>query len=209
MESVEKRQPRYWINPNSRIRFTYFSIEWHLCDHQDLMQDHRTDNDFRKSYRTRNTCVIVLVSKDHSKTDILYSEEVDFSNLKLQKWLRENIKDQVIQRASLVLPQRMHELENKHQLFAHGVKVKPLRKGVLGQCTHTNYITLSPIIVIFPQELMDDVILHEMAHLKHHHHRKSFWKFLSELIGGDAQQQKLAQDIALSKYWGFYTFLMK
>ena len=56
---------------------------------------------------------------------------------------------------------------------------------------------------------MYDVILHEVAHLKHHHHRKSFWKFLSELIGEDAKQQKLAQDIAFSKYWGFYTFLMK
>ncbi|MBQ8958078.1 MAG: hypothetical protein IJ057_06205 [Bacteroidales bacterium] len=115
------------------------------------MQDHRPDNDFRKSYRSRNTCVIVLVSKDHSKTDILYSEEVDFSNLKLQKWLREDIKDQVIQRASFVLPRRMHELENMHQLFAQGVKVKPLRKGVLGQCTHTNYITLSPISSYFPK----------------------------------------------------------
>ena len=108
-----------------------------------------------------------------------------------------------------MLPQRMHELEIEHQLFAKGVDVKPLRKGVLGQCTHNNFITLSPIIAIIPKELMDDVILHEMAHLRHHHHRKSFWKFLSELIGEDAKQQNLVQDIALSKYWGFYMFLMK
>ena len=84
-----------------------------------------------------------------------------------------------------------------------------MRKGVLGQCTHNNFITLSPIIAIIPKELMDDVILHEMAHLKYHHHRKSFWKHLSLLIGEDAEQQKVIQDIALSKYWGFYMFLMK
>ena len=153
--------------------------------------------------------MIILNSEDHSKTDILYSVAVDFQNLKLQKWLRENIKEQIIVRASIVLPQRMHELEAKHQLFAKGVSVKPLRKGVLGQCTHTNFITLSPIIAILPKELMDDVILHEMVHLKYHHHRKSFWKYLSQLIGEDAEQQKVIQDIALSKYWGFYMFLMK
>ena len=152
---------------------------------------------------------MMLNSEDHSKTDILYSATVDFHNMKLQKWLRENIKEQIIIRASIVLPRRMHELEAKHQLFAKGVDVKPLRKGALGQCTHNNFITLSPIIAILPKELMDDVILHEMAHLKYHHHRKSFWKFLSKLIGEDAKQQKLVQDIALSKYWGFYTFLMK
>lgn len=209
MESMKKRQPLYWINPNARLRFPYYSIEWHLCGPRDLFQDQRKESPFRKVYRTKTTCVIILNSESHSKTDILYSIAVDFQNLKLQKWLRENIKEQIIVRASMVLPQRMHELETKHQLFAKGVDVKPLRKGVLGQCTHTNFITLSPVIAILPKELMDDVILHEMAHLKYHHHRKSFWKFLSELIGEDAKQQKLAQSIALSKYWGFYTFLMK
>lgn len=152
---------------------------------------------------------MILNSEDHSKTDILYSAAVDFHNIKLQKWLRESIKEQIIFRASIVLPRRMHELEAEHQLFAKGASVKPLRKGVLGQCTHTNFITLSPIIAIIPKELMDDVILHEMAHLKYHHHRKSFWKYLSLLIGEDAEQQKDIQDIALSKYWGFYMFLMK
>lgn len=112
-------------------------------------------------------------------------------------------------RANDVLPQRLHELELQKQLFSKGVSVKKLRKGVLGQCTHTNYISFSPIIVIFPPEMMDDVILHEMAHLKYHHHRKSFWRFLSELIGENSEQQKVVQDIALSKYWDFYTFLMK
>lgn len=209
MESIKKRQPLYWINPNARLRFPYYSIEWHLCDPQDLFQDQRKESPFRKVYRTKTTCVIILNSEDHSKTDILYSVAVDFQNLKLQKWLRENIKEQIIVRASIVLPRRMHELEAKHQLFAKGVSVKPLRKGVLGQCTHTNFITLSPIIAIIPKELMDDVILHEMAHLKYHHHLKSFWKYLSQLIGEDAEQQKVIQDIALSKYWGFYMFLMK
>lgn len=209
MESLEKRQPRYWINPNTRLRFPFFGLEWHLCDHQDLFYDFRKETNYRKVYRTRNMCVILLSNETRSKIDILYSDTVDFHNLRLQKWLRLNIKDQIIHRASIILPQRLHELETAHQLFSKGVMVKPLRKGVLGQCTHTNYITLSPIIVIFPIELMDAVILHEMAHLKYHHHRKSFWNFLSELIGEDAEQQKTIQDIALSKYWGFYLFLMR
>ena len=49
----------------------------------------------------------------------------------------------------------------------------------------------------------------EMAHLKHHHHRKSFWDYLSVLLGCDAQEKKLLNNIAISKYWELYTFLMR
>ena len=126
-----------------------------------------------------------------------------------KKWLRETIRDHIVQRAKKVLPQRLHELESLHNLYANGIVVKKLRKGILGQCTHSNYIRLSPIIVIFPNRLMDVVILHEMAHLKYHHHRKSFWNYLSMLIGEDAEQQNKIQDMAVSKYWDFYLFLMK
>lgn len=209
MENINKRQPRYWINPNFRLRFPLFSIEWHLCYHQDLLFECREDSLLRKTFRSKDTVATLIINETHSKVDILYSEKTDFQNLRLQKWFRENIKEQIIMRANNVLPHRLHELEQQKQLFSKGVSVKKLRKGVLGQCSHTNYISFSPMIVIFPLKMMDDVILHEMAHLKYHHHRKSFWRFLSELIGENSEQQKVVQDIALSKYWDFYTFLMK
>lgn len=129
--------------------------------------------------------------------------------MRLQKWLRETIRDHIVLRAKDVLPKRLQELESLHGLHSNGVSVKKLRKGILGQCTHSNYIYLSPIIAIFPNRLMDVVILHEMAHMKHHHHRKSFWDYLSVLIGEDAKRQNEIQDIAVSKYWDFYVFLMR
>lgn len=161
-----------------------------------------------ESYQSKSTCIHILFEEDFSALNIIYSYDSKFENIRLQKWLRENIRDAIIERAKIILPKRLHELEDKHNLWAKKVSVKKLRKGVLGQCAG-KYISLSPLIVIFPQELMDDVILHELAHLKYHHHRKSFWDFLSTLIGIDAKTQKMLQDIALSKYWDLYSFLMK
>lgn len=48
-----------------------------------------------------------------------------------------------------------------------------------------------------------------MAHLKHHHHRKSFWDYLSVLLGCDAREKKHLNNIAISKYRELYTFLMR
>ena len=44
---------------------------------------------------------------------------------------------------------------------------------------------------------------------KYKHHRKSFWKFLSQLLGEDAQLQNKALNIVLSKYWIQIKYLMK
>ena len=209
MESMTKRKPLYWINPNFRLNFPSFSVEWHLCDASDLELEMMYGRHKRLMYGIGTNCVHVIVRDGNIGLDMLYTDQTIFENMRLQKWLRETIRDHIVLRAKDVLPKRLHELEYLHGLKSNGIAVKKLRKGILGQCTHSNYIYLSPIIAIFPNRLMDVVILHEMAHMKHHHHRKSFWEYLSVLIGEDAKRQNEIQDIAVSKYWEFYVFLMK
>ena len=206
---MNKRQPKYWINPSFRLKFPLFSVEWHKCDMSDLELGELMEMEDRLIYGSGMNSVHIIVRENNSGLDLLYTDKTMFDNIRLQKWLRIIIRDHIILRAKDVLPKRTHELESIHHLFAKGVNVKLLRKGVLGLCTHSNFISLSPILVIFPIRLMDVVILHEMTHLKYHHHRKSFWNYLSMLIGEDAKQQKEIQDVALSKYWDFYVFLLK
>ncbi len=98
---------------------------------------------------------------------------------------------------------------NALQQYGSGVSVKRLRKNILGQCSFTNHLTLKPFLVIFKQEWMDGVILHEMAHYKYKHHRKSFWNFLSTLIGEDSKMAKVKDDIAISSYFNYYLYLTK
>ena len=66
----------------------------------------------------------------------------------LQKWLRDKLQGYIIDIANRVLPQRMHELEVQHCLYAKKVIVKILRKNILGLC-YPGYktIILSPRII--------------------------------------------------------------
>ena len=153
--------------------------------------------------------MMIMLRDDHSGLDLLYSESTQFENLRLQSWLRINIRDQIIVRAKEVLPQRFHEIEAIKHIKAKGVRVKKLRRRILGQCNTFKIISLSPVLVIFPIDFLDMVILHEMAHLKYMHHRKTFWAYLSQLINDDAKQQNELRDIVLSKYIDLYDFLMK
>ena len=163
----------------------------------------------RKVYQTNTQCIVCMICPNHSSLDIVYSKNTNFENLRLQKWLRETIRDEITARARIVLPNRLRELERKHNLFGNKVMIKKLRGNTMGCCSIYNDITLMPGLIIMPQPLIDSVILHEMAHYKYKHHRKSFWNFFSQLLGEDARMQKGAMDIALSKYWLQIKFLMK
>ena len=209
MEHQVKRAPLFWINPNLRIHFPDFCVEWFQVEADIIRQEAALTAPNKHIYHTRNMCVLCMTRPDHAAVDVVYDAKTDFENLRLQKWLRETIRNQIVLRAEIVLPRRFHELETKHQLYANKVVVRKLRKNVLGQCSSTNVISLAPFLIIMPQAFTQTTMLHEMAHIKHKHHKKSFWAFLSQLIGEDAKQQKQLQDIVLAKYWQQIQFLMK
>ena len=202
MEHQIKREPQFWINPNFRLNSPHFRFAWFMAEAMIKSVE-------RKVYQTSTQCVVCMINPDHSSLDIVYADNTKFDNLRLQKWLREIIRDEIILRAKIVLPPRLRELEQKHNLHGNRVFIKKLRGNIMGCCSVYNDISLIPGLIIMPQALIDSVILHEMAHYKHKHHRKSFWNFLSQLLGEDARTQKEAMDIVLSKYWLQIKFLMK
>ena len=209
MEHPLKKEPQFWINPNFRLNSPCFRFSWFKADINVLRQEALMNTQDRKVYMTNSQCVICMISSDHATLDIVYADNTNFENLRLQKWLRETIRDEITQRAQIVLPPRLRELERKYNLFGNRVFIKKLRGNTMGSCSVYNDISLIPGLIIMPQALIDSVILHEMAHYKHKHHRKSFWNFLSQLLGEDAQTQKEATDIVLSKYWRQIKYLMK
>ena len=209
MEHQIKREPQFWINPNFRLNSPHFRFAWFKADMTVLRQEAMIMSVERKVYQTSTQCVVCVITPDHSSLDIVYADKTKFDNLRLQKWLRETIRDEITARAKIVLPSRLRELERKNNLYGNRVFVKKLRGNTMGCCSVYNDISLIPGLIIMPQALIDSVILHEMAHYKHKHHRKSFWNFLSQLLGEDARTQKEAMDIVLSKYWLQIKFLMK
>lgn len=209
MEHQIKREPQFWINPNFRLNSPHFRFAWFMADMTVLRQEAMIMSVERKVYQTSTQCVVCMINPDHSSLDIVYADNTKFDNLRLQKWLRETIRDEITARAKIVLPSRLRELERKNNLYGNRVFVKKLRGNTMGCCSVYNDISLIPGLIIMPQALIDSVILHEMAHYKHKHHRKSFWNFLSQLLGEDARTQKEAMDIVLSKYWLQIKYLMK
>ena len=200
--------PEFKINPRFRLTTKHLSVVWHCVDKLTLECEAAMNVPDRFVCHDKNG-VGLLVQYHEGLLDMIYHDATDFETKKIQKWLRELMHDTILRIAKEVLPARVKYWENMKGLYGTGVTVKRLRKNILGQCSFSNHISLQPFLVIFKQEWADGVILHEMAHYKYKHHRKSFWDFLSTLIGEDSKLAKVKDDIAMSPYYNYYLYLTK
>lgn len=162
-----------------------------------------------KAYRKAQIIVQCHGGKDDAHVDFIYHGATDFEGRGVQKWLRELLRDIIYAVARDVLPRRVEYWEAEKGLKGRGVKIERLKRNVLACCSQDNIITLQPFLILFKTEWLDEVILHEMAHYRHKHHRKAFWAYLSFLLGRDARQAKAQKDIELSPYYGYCLYLTK
>ncbi len=58
-----------------------------------------------------------------------------------------------------------------------------------GSCSPTGEIILNPHLVKAPRNCIDYVLIHELAHLKHHDHGPEFWKLI-DVHAGDWRKAK-------------------
>lgn len=202
------KEPTFKINPRFRLITKQLSVVWHCVDRLTVECEAAMEISDRFVYQG-NATVELLAQYHDGILDMIYHDATDFESKKIQKWLRELMRDTILRVARIELPARVKYWEDMKGIHGTGVTVKRLRKNVLGQCSYSNHITLQPFLVIFKQEWADGVILHEMAHYKYKHHRKSFWDFLSTLIGKDSRLAKVKDDIALSPYYNYYLYLTK
>ncbi|MBR5506725.1 MAG: M48 family metallopeptidase [Clostridia bacterium] len=60
-----------------------------------------------------------------------------------------------------------------------------------GSCSGKNAICFSYILMCYPEEAIDYVVVHELAHIKHHNHSRSFYNFIGKFMPDYKQREKL------------------
>jgi hypothetical protein len=78
------------------------------------------------------------------------------------------------------LPARVEYWAGRTGIRVHGVTVRD-QKCRWGSCSETGAISLNWRLVLLSPQLQDHVILHELAHLRHFDHSRSFHNFLKSL----------------------------
>lgn len=114
-------------------------------------------------------------------------ENIEFESQRVQKFISKVIVEACRFEAKNYLPQRVHELAQKHSFTYQQVFVKNL-KSRWGSCSSQGNINLNVHLMRLPSHLIDYIILHELAHTIEANHGPGFWKLLDKISGGNARK---------------------
>lgn len=53
--------------------------------------------------------------------------------------------------------------------------------SIWGSCSRKNNLNFNRKLIMAPHEVVDYVVIHEVCHLVHHHHRQSFWSLVRSI----------------------------
>jgi predicted metal-dependent hydrolase len=125
-----------------------------------------------------------LITSNHQNGfEILIPRTWDMSRREVQEQLQYTITEILRYEAKNYLPERTQELANQKGVLINQIRVKKV-KTRWGSCSSKSNINLSLYLMLLSDDLIDYVILHELAHIKHQNHSAAFWNHLEDLLPG-------------------------
>lgn len=111
--------------------------------------------------------------------DLFLKINQQLSGIDLEKAVKKLLSDLIGKHQLPVIRQRLSELNQLH--FGHPVRDVRLRhlQSRWGSCSSSGNITLSTRLLFAPPEVIDYVIIHELAHLSVFDHSQKFWDLVA------------------------------
>lgn len=90
---------------------------------------------------------------------------------------------------------RAAKAEISRRAEIHAARIGKTYKGIAlrdpvsrwGSCSSTGQLNFSWRLLLMPERVMDYVVAHEVAHLRHMNHSPAFWKLVEDLHPGVAE----------------------
>jgi len=113
--------------------------------------------------------------------------EMESTSEQVQHFIKKVVTEICRKEAREILPVRVQQLAIQHGFTYQKVFIKNL-KSKWGSCSSTGNINLNLSLMFLPDQLIDYIILHELAHTREHNHGEGFWKLLNAITEGKARQ---------------------
>jgi len=140
------------IRINSNIYFTE-------ADARDLIEK-------KKNWLEKNLTQLEKNSLAEDEFLFLGVKHKNFDNRDLDKFYRKE--------AQKLIPKIVLEYSKKMDLYPNSIKFRK-NKRTWGSCNYKNELNFNTLLMKFPIPLIEYVVVHELAHIKHKNHSKNFW----------------------------------
>jgi predicted metal-dependent hydrolase len=89
-----------------------------------------------------------------------------------------------------IIPKIVEIYSKEMNLYPTSIKYRK-NKNTWGSCNYKNGLNFNIFLVKYPIEIVEYVVIHELAHIKHKNHSKNFWNFVEIYCPDYKQRVKL------------------
>jgi len=201
-QGVVVTMPTYYSYEEG-IKFAYEKTEWIKRGLEKLKQSKFAPVVYDGQTPVKTRSFIIEFEKSESKTVFIegtehkivfkYPASKDIKSPEMQKKIKLVLEHIYRLEAHEYLPQRIDALSKQYNIPFNRLSIKNI-KSRWGSCSARNNINLSIYLMKLPDELIDYVISHELAHVIVKNHSKKFWLFLEKLTGNAKKLDKLLKN---------------
>jgi predicted metal-dependent hydrolase len=204
-------QPFNEVKVSVPMRISYAEAENVVKNKIDWIQKHqqkikkaeakRTIFDESTEFCTKKHKLIIRKTDDKKITasisdediKIFYPEYLGIENNSVQLFIRNVIEEALRIESKQFIPARVNELASKYNFNYSKVFIKNI-KSRWGSCSKKGNVNFSLHLMLLPEELIDYVILHELAHTVEHNHSKNYWAVLNKIYGNAKTMDRKLKD---------------
>lgn len=170
------------------------NLDWIKTQQQKLLQNPKVQSsliNYETNFQLRHKKLTFIpsnkinyyIQNQQDKIEVFVPSIWDINNKDIQIALQKITLDIFRLEAKNYLPSRTLELAKSKNISINQIRIKNV-KSKWGSCSSLDNINLSLYLILLSNELIDYIIFHELAHIKHKNHSSSFWNHLEELLPG-------------------------
>lgn len=129
----------------------------------------------------------VLIHLDENLLEIQYPENKDVASKEIQDGIKFGITETLRLEAKDYLPARVKYLADKFGFKYKRIFIKH-QKSKWGSYSTKGNVNLNLELMLLPDELIDFIILHELAHSRFPNHGKEFHRFVNKITNGKEKE---------------------
>lgn len=202
--------PRYTHTVNPKLKHTYLSFDnegnlvikspkisqryieqlllkksdWINRSKEKLLQRKGKALDFSQQaelYYQGRAYPLKLIEQTKKRTTLIFEQEVfllhyhQYDEVLFQKHVDNFYKEE----AKQFVPLLVEKWSKKMLLPPTSIRFRKTKRQ-WGSCSAKNVLSFNTMMMKLPQDVIQYIIVHELAHIKHKHHQKSFWKLVEQ-----------------------------
>lgn len=99
-------------------------------------------------------------------------------------------REELIRKAKEILPPKVEHYASLLGVRPAGITVTSARTR-FGSCSGKNRLSFSWRLMQYPQEAIDYVVVHELAHIRHHDHSPAFYALIASVMPDHRERRAL------------------